>query len=244
MDWTDHGIVLARRRHGETAAVVTLLTRDHGLHAGLVRGGAGKRAAGLYQPGTVVEAQWRARLPEHLGTYTCEGLSAMAGRILDDPGRLAALAASCALIELSCPEREPHQALYAATLGWLGVLEAPGWGADYVRWEVALLTELGYGLDLSVCAVTGVTEGLSHVSPRTGRAVAEAAAAPYRDRLLPLPAFLLGPGAAEAGAVLDGLRLTGHFLERHVTALHDRPLPPARSRLIDRIRRSATISGS
>ena len=159
MDWTDRGIVLGRRRHGETSAVVTLLTREHGRHAGLVRGGGGRRAAGLYQPGTLVEAHWRARLAEHLGGFTCEAVTALAARILDDGGRLAALSATCALIELACPEREPHQALFDQTLAWLGALEAPDWAARYIRWEVALLTELGYGLDLSACAVTARRRG-------------------------------------------------------------------------------------
>lgn len=244
MDWTDRGIVLGRRRHGETSAVVTLLTREHGRHAGLVRGGGGKRAASLYQPGTVVEAHWRARLSEHLGSLTCEAVTALAAGILDDGGRLAALSSTCALIELACPEREPHQALYDQTLAWLGALEVPDWAARYIRWEVSLLTELGYGLDLSACAVSGETEGLSHVSPRTGRAVGAVAAAPYLDRLLPLPGFLVGKTPADPAALLAGFRLTGHFLEQHVMALHQRPLPPARLRLIDRVKRTATISGS
>ena len=247
MEWQDEGIVVARRRHGESAAVVTLLTRAHGRHAGLVRGGAGRRAGGLYQPGTLVTARWRARLVEHLGSFVCEMSEAIAARMLDDPARLAALGALCAVIESSLPEREPQPKVFAATLDLLRRLDAPGWPARYVRWEMLLLAELGFGLDLTRCVATGGRENLAYVSPRTGRAVSAAAGEPYGGRLLRLPRFLLsGSEDAEADQsdITAGLVLTGHFLDRSVFAAHGRPAPPARTRLVERLGRSATISSN
>jgi DNA repair protein RecO (recombination protein O) len=248
MDWTDQGIVLGRRRHGETSAVVTLLTREHGRHAGLVRGGAGKRAAALYQPGNVVSAHWRARIAEQLGSITGEMVDSFASRVLDDPLRLAAVIAACAVLDAALPEREPHAPLFEATLGLLKALDAQPealvWGAEYARWELQCLAEFGFGLDLDSCAVTGQREDLAYVSPRSGRAVSQEAGKAYVDRLFALPAFLAGPGPApDAAAIVAALRITGHFLERHVLAPHDRRLPPARTRFVDRWRRFATISG-
>ncbi|MBM3554199.1 MAG: DNA repair protein RecO [Alphaproteobacteria bacterium] len=237
MEWTDDGIVVAKRRHGESAAIVSLLTPERGRHAGLVRGGAGRRLQSVLQIGNQVRAQWRARLSEHLGTLTCELTRARAAALLDHPGPLAALASACALLETALPERHPYPALHAGTMALLDALEAsPAWAEVYVRWEVGLLEALGYGLDLSACAATGATEGLSHVSPRSGRAVSEAAASPYRDRLFRLPGFLSG-GADEdrSGAIRDGLALTGFFLERRVYAPHRHKPPAARTRLVEKI---------
>ena len=243
MDWTDQGIVLTRRHHGEAAAVVTLLTREHGRHAGLVRGGGGKRGSALYQAGNLLSAHWRGRLSEHLGTFTTELVQSFAARALDDPLRLAGLTAACALLETALPEREPHAPLFEATLELLRVVdtaaEPPEWGAAYVRWELRCLAEMGFGLDLERCAVTGAGEGLAFVSPRTGRAVSGEAGAEYAERLLVLPGFLLRAGAAPTlRAVADGLHLTGHFLERFVLAPQDRRLPPARLRFVERWRRA------
>lgn len=247
MEWQDEGIVVARRRHGESAAVVTLLTRAHGRHAGLVRGGAGRRAGGLYQAGTLVSARWRARLAEHLGSFVCEMSEAIAARLLDDPAQLDALGATCAIVETALPEREPHPKIFLATLDLLRRLDAPGWPVRYVRWEIVLLAELGFGLDLTRCVATGSREDLAYVSPRTGRAVSAAAGEPYGERLLRLPQFLLDesddtePGQSEIAA---GLALTGHFLERSVFAPHGRPVPAARMRLVERLGGSGTISGN
>jgi len=246
MDWSDDGIVLAARKHGESSAIVTLLTRRHGRHLGLVRGGAGRRARGLYQPGNTVAASWRARLSEHLGSYTCEPVRAHAAGLLESAGALGALASACALVDTVLPEREPHAAVYEASLALLTALAGPRWAQSYVRWELALLAELGFGLDLASCAATGANDGLVFVSPRTGRAVSAAAGEPYRDRLLTLPAFLIEPddGIAASPAELgSGLALTGHFLERCVFAPDGRKLPPARSRLVDALGHFTTISG-
>jgi DNA repair protein RecO (recombination protein O) len=238
MDWSDEGIVIGSRRHGESGAIVTLLTRGHGRHVGLVRGGSGRAARGLYQPGNTVSAQWRARLAEHLGTYTCEPLRAHAAGLLDRAGALAALASACALADAVLPEREPHPAVHGATLKLLEALAGPRWAEDYVRWELALLTELGFGLDLARCAATGANDGLVYVSPRTGRAVSAAAGEPYRDKLLALPAFLIEDGAATASDLLAGLMLTGHFLDRCVFDPEGKSLPAARARFFDRLERS------
>lgn len=234
MDWTDEGIVLSARRHGENALIVSLLTREHGRHAGLVRGGAGPRARGLYQPGNLLRAQWRARLAEHLGNFSCELVRAYAAEHLHAPLPLLALSAATTLIDLAVPEREPVRPLFATLEGLLGALGHPGWPAHYVRWELGLLAELGFGLDLSRCAATGERAGLAFVSPKSGRAVSASAAEPYRDRLLPLPAFLIDEATdgATAGDLADGLALTGFFLRRHVIGDGMRPLPAARERLV------------
>jgi DNA repair protein RecO (recombination protein O) len=248
MDWTDQGIVLTRRHHGEASAIVTLLTREHGRHAGLVRGGGGKRAAALYQPGNLLEARWRGRLPEHLGMFTCELVESFAAQALDDAVRLGGVASACAILEATLAEHEAHPTLFDATLALLSAIDrAPdsaAWAAEYVRWECVCLSELGFGLDLESCAVTGERSGLAFVSPRTGRAVSEAAGQPYADRLFALPGFLQGEVAAAPAEIAEGLRLTGHFLERNVLSPHGRRIPAARTRFVDRWRRSATISGN
>jgi DNA repair protein RecO (recombination protein O) len=248
MDWTDRGIVLARRKHGESAAIVTLLTHEHGRHAGLVRGGAGKRASSVWQSGNLVSAHWRARLAEHLGTLTGELTEAFAARALDEPLKLAAVASACAVLEAVLPEREPHPSLFETTLDLLAAIDrrerAEEWGVGYVNWELQCLTELGFGLDLQSCAVTGVTDNLAYVSPRSGRAVSTETGAAYADRLFALPGFLRGEGGGDKAGVLAGLRLTGHFLERHVLAPHERRVPAARTRFIDRWRRLSTIAGN
>ncbi len=236
MEWTDDGIVLAVRRHGEAAAIVSLLTAAHGRHAGLVRGGASRRLRGVLQPGNTLAATWRARLEDHLGAYTVEPLRSGAA-LYDRPGPLAALISATALLEAALPERAPHAELFRALGGLLEALETPDWAKSYVHWELFLLADLGFGLDLSSCAATGTNDSLAYVSPRSGRAVSLSAGEPWRDRLLPLPAFLVsGSGAADVRQVLDGLRLTGWFLERHVFAPHGRKTPDARERLITHLR--------
>jgi len=242
MNWSDEGYVLSVRRHGEAAAIVNLLTREHGRHAGLVRGGAGRRLRGVLQPGNLVAAEWRGRLAEHLGSYTVEGMRDHAAGLLSDGNRLAGLTAAAAVTEAALPEREAHLAVHDGFAALLAALaETPNWAAIYVRFELGLLAELGFGLDLSHCAATGSTEDLAYVSPRSARAVSREAAAPYKEKLLPLPAFLL-PEAGENLArqdILDGLKLTGYFLQSAVFAPHNQPLPMARERLVERISRQA-----
>lgn len=255
MEWSDEAIVLSARRHGEAAAIVSLLTRDHGRHLGLVPGGAGRRARGVYEPGNRVQASWRARLSEHLGHYACELLASRAASLLDDELRLGALSAAVAVVDASLPERQPHGRIYDALDGLIETLCRAGearWPERYVRFEIDLLADLGFGLDLARCAATGASAELIYVSPKTGRAVSRAAGKPYCDRLLPLPPFLRpassGDPAAEAD-VLAGLRLAGHFLAAHAFSHRDdqrerRGLeghqPAARERFVARLQRRAT----
>lgn len=246
IEWSDQGVVLEVRPHGETSALVVLLTELHGRHAGIVRGGTGRRLRGLLQPGNQVAAVWQARLSEHLGTLKVEALHLRAAALLDDPDRLAALVAATSVTELAVPEREPHPALYQALLALLDALLAePLWAAVYVRYELGLLAELGYALDLSTCVATGTTEDLVFVSPRSGRSVCAEAGAPYRDKLLACPPFLTGQVGEEVTwtEIDDGLRLTGLFLERQVLLPLGRRMPAARTRFQDRIRRLANGSG-
>jgi DNA repair protein RecO (recombination protein O) len=237
MEWRDTGFVLAARRHGESAVIVELLTREHGLHAGLVRGGQSPKLRAVLQPGNEVAALWRGRLAEHLGTILCEMVRPHAARVLDDPDRLAALIAAAALVSAALPEREPHPDVFASFAGLLDTLDsAADWPARYIGWERDLLAELGFGLDLDRCAVTGITTDLAYVSPRTGRAVSRAAGLPYRDRLLALPAFLWRDEPADRDQIALGIRLTEHFLVHHVFLPQGRPLPAARLRLAERMR--------
>ena len=236
MLWTDEGVVLAVRRHGESAAIVSVFTRDHGRHAGLVRGGFGRRARPIYQQGNILQVTWRARLAEQLGALTGELKTPLAARLLADPGRLAGLAAACALLETTLPERDPHPRLFDALGAWLEQLAGDRqWLEGYVRFELGLLAELGFGLDLSRCAVSGSSEDLVYVSPTSGRAVSRGGAGAYADRLLPLPPFLLGRGPADPAQLAAGLRLTGTFLRRHLFDASDRSLPEARDRLLARL---------
>lgn len=239
MDWRDEGILLSMRPHGETSAIIEVLTAAHGRHAGVVRGGASRKMAATLQPGTGLTLEWRARLDEHIGSFTVEPRKSRA-YLMSDRLALAGLMSVCALLHEALPEREPHPELWRKTLGLLDVLGHEGWPAAYVRWELCLLEEIGFGLDLSVCAVTGATEGLAYVSPKSGRAVTARGAGEWADRLLPLPEGLGGEGPLGPGAVAMGLRLTGFFLDRELRpVLHDRPLPEARSRLVDLISRPA-----
>jgi DNA repair protein RecO (recombination protein O) len=243
MEWTDDAFVLAARPHGENALIVSLLTRTRGRHAGLVQGGSSRTKRPLFEPGNRVVATWKARLSEHLGSLSVDLADTPSARLIDDPLRLSALAAAAAIADQVLPEREPHPRAYDGLLAFFSLLESEVYAAAYVGWEMGLLAELGYGLDLSQCAATGVNDDLAYVSPRTGKAVSLSAGEPYRDRLLRLPGFLIGRGDADLPSILEGLALTGHFLERHAFAPHNRGIPAARTRFVDRLERSATISG-
>ncbi|MDD5587138.1 MAG: DNA repair protein RecO [Alphaproteobacteria bacterium] len=242
MEWTDEAILLSARPHGETAAIVTLLAAQHGCHAGLVPGGQGRRAQSTLQPGNHVKAVWRARLLDHLGNYTLEAVTPHAAPWLDNPEILAIISSACAVTEASLPERQPMPGVYAGLLALLGWPDPALWAPAYVKWETELLHALGYGLDFSKCAVSGTNGDLSHVSPRTGRAVSREAAEPYKNKLFALPGFLCGKSETwTTEDIAQGLDLTGHFLARHVFANpHGRmagspahELPPARERLAE-----------
>jgi DNA repair protein RecO (recombination protein O) len=239
MDWRDEGVLLSMRPHGESAAIIEVLTAGHGRHAGVVRGGASRKMAATLQPGNGLQLEWRARLEDHIGTFTVEPLRSRA-HLLSDRLALAGLMSACALLRAALPEREPHPALWSDTLRLFDALGGEGWTSAYLRWELRLLEELGFGLDLSSCAVTGATEGLAYVSPKSGRAVSAKGAGEWADRLLPLPAGLAGTAALTGEALVQGLRLTGFFLDRELRpVLQERPLPEARSRLVDLLCRPA-----
>lgn len=242
-EWRDEAIIISVRPFGESKAVVTVLTQHNGRQSGLVRSARSPVLRGVLMPGNRVMALWRARLADQLGALKCETVAAHAAQVLDDPIRLAALSSACALCDLALPEHQPHAAIFGAFTAFLDSLASDAWPSVYVHWELALLRGLGYGLDLTACAATGVNDGLAYVSPKTGRAVSLSAGEAYRDKLLPLPGFLLSGAEGTPGDVADGLGLTGFFLDRHVLAPHGHQMPPARTRLLDRLGAMTTISG-
>jgi DNA repair protein RecO (recombination protein O) len=252
MEWDAPAIVLATRRFGEGDAVAAVMTAEHGLRRGLARGGASRAGAGVWQPGNLLQVRWVARLDDQLGSLSAEMIHPGAALAMDDALVLAMLTAACAVAEGVLPEREAHPRVFSALVGLLANLpRGAAMLTDLVRWEALLLADLGYGLDLERCAVTGERSGLAYVSPRTGRAVSQAgvsqlagkpgAAGDWRNRLLPLPGFLAGGNTAEPADWRDGLRLTGHFLERDAFGHLHRGLPPARLMLYDRV---AALAGA
>ncbi|RTL50315.1 MAG: DNA repair protein RecO [Bradyrhizobiaceae bacterium] len=220
MEWTDEAIVMGTRRHGETSAIVELMTRSHGRHLGLVRGGVGRRMRPLLQPGNSVSVVWRARLDEHLGTYAIEGTRLRAATMFASSHAVYGVTHLASLVRL-LPERDPHDDIYDLLEFILNDFDDPVTAAIHlVRFELAMLTELGFGLDLSACAATGGTNDLVYVSPKSGSAVSRGAGEPWADRMLRLPAFLREGGDAGNGGsesdIVDGFRLTGTFLMRNV----------------------------
>lgn len=218
MEWRDEGIILGLRKHGETSVIAEVMTRSHGRHMGIVRGGRSKRQQPVLQPGNSVDLVWRARLDEHLGQYQLELVDARAGQLMQSAIGVHGVQAMAALLRL-LPERDPHPRLHDAFAVILGSLDHPAEaGALYVRFELAILEDLGFGLDLSECAATGARNGLAWVSPKTGRAVTAEAGAPWADRLLALPDFLTDRNlvCGDADTLAEAFRLTGHFLDRHV----------------------------
>jgi DNA repair protein RecO (recombination protein O) len=237
MDWDAPAIVLSARAYGEGDALATVLTEAGGRYLGLARGGFSRQRGPVWQAGNLVQARWVARLADQLGAISGELVAQPGALVLDDPLSLNVLRAACALADGALPEREPHPRVFAGLLHLLACIghAAPPL-ADLARWETALLADLGYGLDLSACALTGAVENLAYVSPRTGRAVAAAAAGVWRERLLPLPAFLLDPqDPGDPARWAEGLRLTGHFLARDAFGQRHLPLPRARAALFDRV---------
>ena len=235
MEWQAPAIVLAAQPFGEGDAVATVLTEEHGASRGLARGGASRSRAGTWQPGNLLQVRWVARLPDQLGAFTAELVHPGAALAMDDTLALAVLSSACAVAEGALIDREPHPQVFA---GLLNLITRLSTGAavlgELVRWELSLLAELGYGLDLATCALTGAADDLAWVSPRTGRAVSEAAAGPWKERLLPLPDFLRG-GSGNAEGWAAGLALTRHFLARDAFGSQHRGLPSARERLADRV---------
>ena len=236
MDWDLPAIVLNTRPYGEGDVIVTLMTAEHGAHRGLARGGASRSQGGLWQAGNFVQARWLARMSDQLGSFRGELIHATAASVMDDAMALAMLSAVCAEAEDALPEREPHEAVFSGMIALLprltlGEAVLP----ELILWETVLLADLGFGLDLTACAVTGATEGLAYVSPKSGRAVTAEAAGIWTDRLLRLPPFLTGGVDRGPEDWRDGLRLTGHFLTRDVFGGRNRPLPMVRQMLYDRV---------
>ena len=249
MDWRDEGILISARRHGESSAIIEVFTAGHGRHAGVVRGGAGRRMTPILQPGARLSVEWSARLEEHIGAFRVDPIRADTALLMADRAALATLGAITALIAASLPERASHPALYEQSRALIEELgRGAGWPARYARWELALLAELGFGLDLSRCAATGATEDLIYVSPKSGGAVSRAAGAAWAERLLALPAFLrdrVADAQPASGADLAAaLALTGFFLEtRLAPTLHRQTLPPSRGRAVEAILRHARVTG-
>ncbi len=232
-EWAGEATVISGRRHGENAVILTAFARDVGIISGLLPGGASTRRAAMLQPGGRLSLSWRARLSDQLGTFRAEPARTRPG-LMADALTLAGLNAVTALLGLSLPEHDPHPRLFDMTEGLLDMMDAgQDWALSYMMWEFALLDELGFGLDLSSCAVTGARQGLAYVSPKSGRAVSHQGAGEWADRLLPLPSLLGGTGN---GGLADALRITGHFLRVRLAEDHAaRPLPPARDRLVARL---------
>ncbi|QFT61619.1 DNA repair protein RecO [Roseivivax sp. THAF30] len=241
MEWRDTGILLSTRRHGESSAILEVFTAGHGRHAGVVRGGASRKLAPILQPGAELDLAWRARLEDHIGTYTVELNRSRAAIAMADRLTLAGLNALLALLSFTLPEREAQPDIYARTATLLDLLDRPDiWPLAYLRWEMALLEDMGFGLDLSRCAAGGNANDLAYVSPKTGRAVSRSGAGDWAPRLLPLPAVMMGSGSGEDAEVLAALGTTGHFFEAHLApSLGDRPVPPARALFLDRLARRA-----
>jgi DNA repair protein RecO (recombination protein O) len=229
MEWTGEGLLIGVRRHGETSVIAEAMVVGRGRHLGLVRGGRTRRLAAVLQPGNSLQLTWRARLEDQLGMFTVELLQARAAQLIDDRTRLYLSQLVCEHLRLF-PERDPHDRLLGMALR---LIDNPPDGAELARFELSVLEELGYGLDLSACTVTGVVDDLTHVSPKSGRAVSRAAAAPYLDRLLPLPSFLTNRGNASPQDIADALRLTGYFLQAHVWGARNTPAPPTRDLLVE-----------
>lgn len=234
MEWRDEGTLLSTRRHGETSAIIEVFTAEHGRHLGVVKGGVSRKIAPILQPGAQLDVTWRARLDEHMGSFTIEPVRSRIAVAMSERLVLAAMGSVTALLSFALPEREPYPALYARTIDLLDKLECnETWPTLYLKWELSLLEDLGFGLDLTCCAVTGARDDLVYVSPKSGRAVSKAGAGEWADRLLPLPGILINSPDDDPDGIKKGLHTTGYFLENWLApALGDKPLPRARSRLI------------
>lgn len=239
IEWRSTGILLSTRKHGETSAIVEVFTPDQGRAAGVVRGASSRKMAPVLQPGAQLDVTWKARLEDHLGSYTVELIRSRAGQVMADRLALAGLSSTLALLSYALAERDPHPALYQETetlLDLICVTEA--WPLAYARWEVTLLNDLGFGLDLTTCAATGTKDDLIYVSPKSGRAVSRGGAGAWANRLLPLPAALTDGEEAE-GDITTALDLTGHFLAAWLAPAIGKPLPEARHRFVQLARKFA-----
>lgn len=241
MEWRDEGVILSTRKYGEYDAILEVLTRGHGRHSGIVKGGLGRRQRGNIQPGNEVVVTWRGRLETHLGTYAVELKRARAVAFLYSPSKLSALNSCCSLLCLTLAENEAHELLLDGLFAFLDALEVSqdditSWAPLLVRWELGLLSELGFGLNLESCAATGTTADLIYVSPKSGHAVSREAGMPYHDKMLKLPPFLLKNSNEVAGNdIQDGINLTEFFIRRHMLEASGKKIPQARRMLRDYI---------
>ena len=236
LEWDASGIVVMSSVYGEGDALAAVFTETHGVFRGLARGGLSRAKANIWQTGNLVEARWVARLADQLGSFSAELVHPAAALAMQDALLLAVLTSACAVAQDALPEREPYRAIFKGLLHLIVHLGERDPVAELVLWECGLLSELGYGLDLAACAVTGGRENLIFVSPKSGRAVSEEGAGLWRERLFRLPPFLTGGAAPDNDDLIDALRLTGHFLTRDVFGSRHRPLPAARTMLYDRLR--------
>ncbi len=241
--WNDSGIILKTRPYGEGAVVVTLLTSGHGKHAGYVYGGQSGSKSGMLATGNLISVEWKARLEEQLGSYAPEMDMAFAANVMDDRNRLTALLSACSLCDVCLAEREVNTAQFEGLKVLLSLLGTEAWAQAYIMWEIAFMRELGYPLDLAQCAATGMQYDLVYVSPKTGKAVSKDAGEPYKDKMLPLPSFLRSDDGGQAGDVsndiVDGLNMTGHFLQNWVLGDTTAALPEARTNLLTRMEKSS-----
>ena len=241
-EWSDQAIVLSARAHGEGGAVLSVLTEAHGRHAGYVHGARGSRLRGFTEPGTLMKVTWKARTADQLGTLSFEDGVNQAAMLLDDPLKLSALLSASALCDQSLPEREVHSGLFHGLSTLVSTLGSDIWSAAYVLWEIALIKELGFGMDLTRCVAGGDNTDLTFVSPKSGCAVSTEKAEPYKDKLLKLPGFMIGKGFTDNPDrdVLNGLKLTGYFLSQWVFAHNTHGVPDARLRFQGLFEKSVT----
>jgi len=239
MEWRDQGILLSARKHGETSSIIEMFTPTQGRHVGVVRGGTSRKIAPILQPGAQLDVVWRARLEDHIGSFSVEPVRSRAAAAMGDRLALAGLNTVTALLSFCLPEREAHRGLYDRTQNLLDLLgQSDVWPLAYLQWEMGLLEEMGYALDLNACAVTGATEGLCFVSPKSGRAVSVKGAGEWADRLLPLPEVMRGEGEGDDAQIAQGFVTTGYFLESHLAQdLGGKPLPEARARFVEAFKR-------
>lgn len=235
LEWQDSGIILSVRGHGETGGLVSILTRDHGRAMGYVYGATSTKMRGVLEPGNLVSIDWKAKSHDQLGTFTLELEKSIAADVMDDAAKLTAMQAACVLADKTMPEREKHTGMYEGTKALMGSFATDIWAPTYIYWELGLLRELGFGLDLSKCAATGAVDNLIYVSPKSGCAVSAAAGEIYKEKLLAMPAFLRGEGFEESD-ILNGLKLTGHFLLHRVFSQSNANLPESRLRLEEKFR--------
>jgi DNA repair protein RecO (recombination protein O) len=239
-NWDDHGIILSARQHGESGAVVSCLTEQHGRQKGYVNGALSKRNRALVEAGAHVELSWQARTSDQLGRFTLEPAGGVgASALLNEPLKLSALQSACALCDLSLPDGDGHAGLYHGFLALIDALSEDHWGVSYVVWEMALLRELGFGLDLSRCAGGGSHQDIAYMSPKSGCAVSQEKGELYKHKLLALPEFLKRSSQSHnlLGSDADiytGIKMTGYFFENRVFAQHSQGIPPARLRFAAR----------